>query len=980
MSATVVISSPPRGSVSFDSTAKAAQQVVITRSWGAQPATALIDFASEVPADPPPPGSLVQVSVEGHTFWGIATQPEHALSEGGFTMAHTCEDFRHFLQLDVVYGRFNQQDNQVVDGRLVRRFKHLLPVNVPAGLVTYTDTPYSAAQVLNFLLTSAWVESPWEIAWMNAAGVETWNVWHPVLQNFPVFDVDYSGGQRLGAALVEISERVGLTFGITGTPRFNSIRDGYRLCWVLRGDGGVLPQWAVTGGTSPFPPSSTNRRLGTQYAGNPTRLSVVGDQNLYQVLNVELEADWASGWEQFFPAGAFEEFVWYYLKDESGRSYRTHSHYYTDYGAAGVDRTAGYLAAAARANKITVAEFAAAVTAEGMNGTVYQDTRRYSGRSRMGLPAMLYVRALVYRAYRVKSGQSLTNVYGRTLSLREAKIVPGTVQDVIFKTTTGVMSAGSTYLVNGNGLVIAKGVRLLSEDMQLYRPEYFNLDDFTAENERWAELAFQVDESGEGYQFLVLDQPVAVTTDMFESVDGPGSVDFFFPKETPTITVATVKAALTFAAERFCYTAGAGERDGVESAPGLCGQFVCATPGATPVEVAFADGQTAQEKAAAIAASWLGRQVWFVSGGYTTQAVHNLRMHPMYNRLTVRYNPQSGFSEEVDFTAERPHQSDGWGNVVIEPPRNFDRRTLEWGQVAGLREQRMQAEKLRVQAEVLGAPKNAVLRAQMQQMQDMMTGFDSVWPVLLLDDSGTWTGNAGTPLFREATQNAPSRPGVALTSPVFVGATVNHQPARKPVAVTAQGHEGVLLVRVKGPAAVGDSVGYSASEDALVKDGSPAVGTLLDAVSEGDGKRVARVRVGVAGSGGSAVRLAKISSVANLASDYIEVLLATWSGSSASFESTAVKVAIPPGLRAADITACNTVNPVGYTHGRVPEYVVNDIIQVAQVPQGTGVTVSGDSLTWCDVTPGRALGVRLPLCLGGVPYYMKVHGGPITSS
>lgn len=112
----------------------------------------------------------------------------------------------------------------------------------------------------------------------------------------------------------------------------------------------------------------------------------------------------------------------------------------------------------------------------------------------------------------------------------------------------------------------------------------------------------------------------------------------------------------------------------------------------------------------------------------------------------------------------------------------------------------------------------------------------------------TTTLYAGTPLWKEAGADAPSAPGTLLENPVFVGVTIlASQGSNRPLAVTAAGDQGVLLARVTGPAAAGDTVGYAAA-DALVVGGTPGVGTVLDAVAAAAGTCLARVRVGSAGS------------------------------------------------------------------------------------------------------------------------------------
>ncbi len=115
---------------------------------------------------------------------------------------------------------------------------------------------------------------------------------------------------------------------------------------------------------------------------------------------------------------------------------------------------------------------------------------------------------------------------------------------------------------------------------------------------------------------------------------------------------------------------------------------------------------------------------------------------------------------------------------------------------------------------------------------------------------------AGTPLWRESTAKAPAKLGAALTHPVFMGVTILHSILDdRPVPMTATGDQGVILVLVKGPAAIGDVVGYKAGTVAhwLVKDGTPGVGTMLEDNADTSGPLLCRVRLGT--GAGSRIRL-----------------------------------------------------------------------------------------------------------------------------
>lgn len=135
-----------------------------------------------------------------------------------------------------------------------------------------------------------------------------------------------------------------------------------------------------------------------------------------------------------------------------------------------------------------------------------------------------------------------------------------------------------------------------------------------------------------------------------------------------------------------------------------------------------------------------------------------------------------------------------------------------------------------------------------------------------------------------------------------------------------------------------------------------------------------------AGQGGAAsggIQVAKITSVAGLATNYIEAKLADFRGGSESLAASAVKVALPPLLWEAEKP---TSSVSGYTFEREPAYAVNDYIAVASVPQGTGVEVSDVQVVWQDVTVGRAWAVKLPICIDGIIHYQLTHGGSITST
>ena len=97
------------------------------------------------------------------------------------------------------------------------------------------------------------------------------------------------------------------------------------------------------------------------------------------------------------------------------------------------------------------------------------------------------------------------------------------------------------------------------------------------------------------------------------------------------------------------------------------------------------------------------------------------------------------------------------------------------------------------------------------------------------------------------------------------------------------------------------------------------------------------------GGGGSSVAIYKITSIANIASDYIAAKPVTFDNSNAETLGTEVSVALPWQLRA------------GRSGKVFPAYAVNDYIIVASSEDGVGVAVSSVQLTLVDLGIGRSM-------------------------
>jgi hypothetical protein len=868
-SVTVTVEAPARGSVQQSLVKFAAAQCVCTWSWGLQPATALIDWVSiqQQPAVVPMAQMTIQVvdTATGNalqTFYGICKSVTPTTGSDGSSVYQEFVDSREVLQWDVMYCAFNKRESRLVqmaDGswQWLRRYWHILPQDFNTMSKTYTFAPLTGAQILDYLFSSPTCESPWVRSYVSAL-------------NFPVYDVDCLSGRKLGTVITEISEQLGCTFTLMG--------GRYRLVWCMKG----------VGDAPTFPANSDNRRNGQSLSGNPTRIRILGDRDVYQVLNVPMQPDWLSAWQQFYDLD--------YLAAD------LFNHESTEAPIAGVDAGTPYNAipndqdgligrflADARARTITVGQYATLRDARSNDGDSFRDYRKYGGRSRLQMPAALYIQTLLFRAYRPPDTFMMRNRYGLWMNLWSLELIERSVVEVTHDPVSGEMSyevggngVPTPPISAGNGYAIAQGYQVGQDGYKTLRPQHIQLSQWVSDQDTWQHLSFQVDDSGEGVKFIIFDAPVLRTGDMITQCDIDGvTQDHPVLNAAPTLKPAPVRAALTFLAEPFSYVVGEnatggetiseGTRDDVQNVTGLYGEFVVDVDGGGVVELPYADGYTASEKALAIAESLLNQQFTYALGGYVVQGINGTQLTPTIDRVTVRWN-ESGSTEEVDFTTERDRNVTAIGRntyaMVVPPERDFDRREQLLDLLPGQRELREQARQYQLMAASL--QQSPRLARTLAEAFAMAFGFDSMPGAVFIDPDQLQTSapgepaqtlDAGTPIFRESDEDVAYSPfgesgDVTPTNPVFLGVTVfhNEQP-NGPVRVTATGQDGVICARVQGPVDVNDSVGMG---DGVLDylEGSPTltVGSALEAIDD-DSTQLISVRTG-GGGGGSPVWLA----------------------------------------------------------------------------------------------------------------------------
>lgn len=841
--ATITVSAPPRGSSSQNPIVFSARECVATWSWGLQPATALIDWVSATQQPAIVPLASLQIDVGGHTFYGFCTTVVPKFGTDGISLMQEFVDNRELLQWDTVFGAFNMPEHRIVNGQFIRRYWHILPADFSTGTKTYSNTPYTAQQVLDFLFNASTVFTPWS------------RVYYVGMNEIPIYALDFTNGTKLGTAIQQISDAMGMVFTLFGGP--------LTLVWTLKGIGTVPA----------FPVNSDNQRSGTAISGNPLAITVVGDRNKYQVLQCPMTPDWLPEWQtEFWDFSLFIRDIFLNCQTPGPIGGIPAGTPYSNVPG-DEDGIIGYQLATARAYTITVAQYADLRDARNGDGNLFRDYRRFQDRSRLQLPVKLYLDTLMFRAFCFSPDFTIRVSNGLFAPLTALNLVSQAIVEVTHDPETGVMTAltGAPPPSDHNGYAIVQGFQVASDGFKTLNPDYFSLSDWVSNANLWQAMPFEIDDSGEGDQFVIFDQPVIQTGNLINAISIDGTPQTY-PDDRPrvalnvsaSLAVPPVQSAVTFLAEKFTATGGDVVKTDIENVPGLNGEFVGNFNGILPTEMVYADGQTALQKANVLINNLLNRQYLYQYGGYTVKGSNATQLSSVIDRVTVRLGPD-GLTEEVDFTTERSRNviyNNGFAQIHTEPEREFERRAELDPLFPGQDDLREQARQMQLAAALLKA--NPKILSGLVNTFHLLMGLDSPPETVMMAGNPTGTLNAGTPLYREADDNSVSQidntGSEPMINPVFAGVTVmdgEHTDAG--IRVTKLGSGGVVQARVKCDQALakGTIVGLPSDmspTDSFEAGPSLAVGELEDDFSDLSGDQLgkvylARVRV-TGGSGG----------------------------------------------------------------------------------------------------------------------------------
>lgn len=799
-----------------------ALQLETTNAWGARPGEARVKYLLPANGVPVPVMALVKIEWGSNSWWGVCVDDQEERSDSvGVIRGLRVLDTRQYLEWDTVFAAFNIRENRIVEGRLERRYRHLLPKNFVSGTYTFTRSPMTAAQVLKavfgFTRASRSPEYTVEVVWRL--------VTHRVARTTPAMDLDWRRGASLQQISQEIADKLGLVVGLQPS-------DPWTLIFERKGFG-TLPRYS--NGTV-FPPTSTDRRWGISHSGAPTRVRVVGDRNLYQVTNIEMIPDWLPAWEKFLDITLLEDDLFHRATSISGNPPREVPLKGIPGDDGGIE---GRFRAAAMAREITVGQYALLrrrrpLPTDERRPLEWRDQGLWQGRLRSDMPAALYIAKILFRAFRPANLRfPITGT--RHVPVESLEIIPRMLAPVTHDPITGRMQVDPEAPSDGNGYAIAQGYQIGADGLVSVQPEFFKLTAWKNLQNLWQAIPFSTDSSAEGVPTILFADPVIRTDNLVDMVDGLPVI-----RADATLAAPKVRACLVFAAEVFQHVQGTGHRDRVELVSDLSGEFLVSASGdMKPRELPFADGELAKEKARRIAAAILDQQAFTIRGGYQIPGAPGNRIGSLIDRVSAHVSA-AGAYESVDFTNERLPNA-------FESERRFDRIRREQLLLPGQAELRTEARSLRQ------------LAAAVRTGDSVRQSFD------------TWLRGTTEPsiVFNNVPDDAKFQVGAPIwgyqfgpdiklrpdfqpnfSAKRFLGVvTRQEQPANTLVPVKSSG---VIYARVKGPVQQNESVGRSSVlvelNQVLVARGDVQVGHAQADVPAGQ-TRLIPVRVSSGESG-----------------------------------------------------------------------------------------------------------------------------------
>jgi hypothetical protein len=515
-------------------------------------------------------------------------------------------------------------------------YAHRVPSQWYSQIITYTDTPVSAADIIRS-------------AAKHALGGFGFSFDFHSGQSRPVFEVDANSGMTMAALIEQVTSAQGLQVTIDGART---------LRWERRGEGTlVIP-----------PPPVHVTDDGLEMSAEATKVRIVGDRVLVQVNDISLEPDWVSGWEAFISEPAW--------LDEVKTVFELP-----------ITTAAERAELAAKSREITLRQY---IVTKGGDAYDLIDHGVWDQVSRLNMPVWKYLNDIVFRSYRIPDDLSIFGINMRLLEIHENLLAAVQIADpdkIVYRTDP------LEYYPQAAAYVIAKGQPLdmlaFADREALFRLRENNLSniwsevpDFTLDaanhSIRFSTAVFQDGDPEAGESILLYpNSGGGGYEDISAEVDADSDwLPIVLPNPDYVIAPAEVKVSLVLRLGKYFKDFGTGQRWKPEILPNVSPHLLLrnagdsfsgantaaysgslgmpSPPDGSLLEVLYKDGSSADELAQEHADGVIQRSGLERSGKYLRHGSVGTSVSGVIDRVTTQLDWQSGVKEIVDFAKPRP--------------------------------------------------------------------------------------------------------------------------------------------------------------------------------------------------------------------------------------------------------------------------------------------------------------------------------------
>jgi hypothetical protein len=607
----------------------------ITLSWGISPGSAVIQKPGDVRSSYPA-GSEVTTNTGGTTFHGMVVKVSLSASGlSGETTQIDIADNRIHLQMDPIKGVWNitevRADNPLTPGiDRQRRYWSIVPDDHRIQRKTWRYTPFTARQIVDQINENIDVAFAWTISDPDD------------LLESPVYEINANGGAKVGSVLAQICEQLGILLTVTGYDTLLFARKG-------------------TGGEPYLDPDTVSAHgTGTAMSHVDTHVEVVGGRNVVQHNTLTLEPWWNSAYEIYLGEGPWLDRVQELWGDE--------------WAAEPTDEVKKSFQGA-KARTVTLREFA-----DKTGDPAFADYQWWGEVSRMEMPVWLYLRDIVFKAYRVPRDY-VFSVPGtdELVPLESVEMHESLLAAMDWEPTTGLLSVKTTpspqWYPQDRMFVIAQAQPISVIDPRGHK--MITAESQTAQRSIWqSKNNYTIDARPESFGIIFDDMLFVDDVDhpliLFPNQDKDGIAgdpahplfNVAVPNADYSITAANVRATIAWKVEKYLKSFGSGPRWGTAHAEGIA-QHRVYQGGILYAEVPYPGGDLADDKAEAFAAGLILQDQTYDSGPKTRKGASGTELTGMIDRVTVSVNFEGGITETVDLTKER------------QPTTYFNERSLD---------------------------------------------------------------------------------------------------------------------------------------------------------------------------------------------------------------------------------------------------------------------------------------------------------------